>query len=134
MSFRKAPGLALSPQSVCWVKPPVRRRRNACRPSKAISRQKRTIASARWSALRFKPALIPGLELVGPCHEGDATVRRRRGLNWAIGTSCLRDGLQHPHILRQETLTKSRCARRGSGFVQSFRESASARAGIRFRS
>src|ERR1700690_1288275 len=46
-------------------------------------------------------------------------MRRRRGLNWAIGNSCLRDGLQHPHPLRQETLTKSRCARRGSGFVQS---------------
>src|SRR6202142_4795474 len=44
-------------------------------------------------------------------------MRRRRGLNWAIGNSCLRDGLQHPHPLRQETLTKSRCARRGSGFV-----------------
>src|SRR6202161_3538331 len=46
-------------------------------------------------------------------------MRRRRGLNWAIGNSCLRDGLQHPHPLRQETLTKSRGARRGSGFVQS---------------
>src|SRR5271167_4169554 len=44
-------------------------------------------------------------------------MRRRRGLNWAIGNSCLRDGLQHPHPLRQETLTKSQCARRGSGFV-----------------
>jgi hypothetical protein len=46
-------------------------------------------------------------------------MRRRRGLTWAIGNSCLRDGLQHPHPLRQETFTKSRSARRGSGFVQS---------------
>src|ERR1700722_12733936 len=29
-------------------------------------------------------------------------MRRRRGLNSAIANSCLRDGLQHPHPLRQE--------------------------------
>ena len=46
-------------------------------------------------------------------------IRRRRGLNWAIGNSCLRDGLQHPHPFRQKTFTKSRRTRRGSGFVQS---------------
>jgi hypothetical protein len=38
-------------------------------------RRNSTTASARQSALRFKPALIPGLKLVGPCREGDATGR-----------------------------------------------------------
>jgi hypothetical protein len=34
-------------------------------------------------------------------------MRRRRGLNSAIGGSCLRDGLQHPHPLRQEPLKQT---------------------------
>src|ERR1700678_252266 len=46
-------------------------------------------------------------------------MRRRRGLNSAIGGSCLRDGLQHPHPLSQEPLNKSPQSRRASGFVQS---------------
>ena len=61
-----------------------------------------------------------------PGLHGHLVPRRRRGLNWAIGNSCLRDGLQHPHPLRQETLTKSRCARRGSGLVQSRSDSTQA--------
>src|ERR1700730_9687076 len=52
-------------------------------------------------------------------------MRRPTGLTWAIGNSCLRDGLQHPHPLRQPTRAKSRSARRGSGFVQSPRFSQS---------
>src|SRR6202789_3286974 len=47
-------------------------------------------------------------------------MRRRRGLNSAIGGSCLRDGLQHPHPLSQEPLNKSPQSRRASGFVQSY--------------
>src|SRR6202451_3251680 len=46
-------------------------------------------------------------------------MRRRRGLNSAIGGSCLRDGLQHPHPLSQEPLNKSPQSRRASGFVPS---------------
>src|SRR3984957_7960718 len=46
-------------------------------------------------------------------------MRRRRGLNSAIGGSCLRDRLQHPHPLRQEPLNKPRRSRRAGGFVQS---------------
>jgi hypothetical protein len=55
---------------------------------------------------------------------------RRRGLNSAIGGSCLRDGLQHPHPLRQKPLSKSPRSRRASGFVQSPCESDSTAFGI----
>src|ERR1700684_349143 len=60
-------------------------------------------------------------------------MRRRRGLNSAIGGSCLRDGLQHPHPLRQEPLNKPRRSRRASGFVQSQTESTLQRFGISHR-
>src|SRR6202521_5782563 len=53
-------------------------------------------------------------------------MRRRRGLNSAIGGSCLRDGLQHPHPLSQEPLNKSPQSRRASGFVQSRSDSTQA--------
>src|ERR1700691_4798210 len=54
-------------------------------------------------------------------------MRRRRGLNSAIGGSCLRDGLQHPHPLSQEPLNKSPQSRRAIGFVQSRSASTQAR-------
>jgi hypothetical protein len=50
-----------------------------------------------------------------------AARRCDKALNSAIGGSCLRDGLQHPHPLRQEPLNKSPRSRRASGFVQSYR-------------